>query len=120
MSQAAAQASRRLRCASTSIPEVQAMIQDNPVFIVSKPYCPFCVQAKSCFQNLNANYAALEIHMDSNMHEIQNYMGQLTGATSVPRVFVGGKFIGGGSETMQLYNAGVLEKLVHEAEENFR
>jgi hypothetical protein len=30
---------------------------------------------------------------------IQEYLGELTGGRSVPRVFVGGKFIGGGDDT---------------------
>jgi len=33
------------------------------------------------------------------MSEIQNYMQKKTGGRSVPRVFINGKFYGGGDET---------------------
>ena len=33
------------------------------------------------------------------MGAIQNYLQQITGARSVPRVFINGKFYGGGDET---------------------
>ena len=36
----------------------------------------------------------LQLDQRDDGDEIQKVMGELTGATSVPRVFVGGKFIG--------------------------
>lgn len=46
---------------------------------------------------------------------IQDYMQTLTGARSVPRVFVGGKFIGGGSEVKELQGNGKLVPLLKDA-----
>ena len=48
---------------------------------------------------LSTNVAiAISFHLQLDQRddgdEIQKVMGELTGATSVPRVFVGGKFIG--------------------------
>jgi len=42
-------------------------------------------------------------------------MKQLTGGRSVPRVFIGGKFIGGGDETMAAHKGGKLEKMLNDA-----
>lgn len=39
---------------------------------------------------------------------IQDYLKKITGARSVPRVFIGGKCIGGGSETRALQDQGKL------------
>ena len=44
----------------------------------------------------------------------QAYLGQLTGATSVPRVFVGGKCIGGGDDTAAAEASGSLAGLLKE------
>lgn len=43
---------------------------------------------------------------------MQDVLGELTGARSVPRVFVNGKFIGGGTDVKKLYESGELNKLV--------
>ncbi len=42
-------------------------------------------------------------------------MGQLTGGRSVPRVFIEGKFIGGGQETTALDKQGKLQGMLKEA-----
>ena len=45
---------------------------------------------------------------------IQDYLLKLTGARSVPRVFIGGKCIGGGSETRALHDQGKLIPMLKE------
>lgn len=42
---------------------------------------------------------------------IQDYLATLTGGSTVPRVFVNKKFIGGGTETKALQRSGELAKL---------
>ena len=46
---------------------------------------------------------------------IQDYLNQLTGGRSVPRVFVGGKFIGGGDDTVSKQQSGELKKILQQA-----
>ncbi len=38
----------------------------------------------------------------------------MTGARSVPRVFIGGKFVGGGTEVQEMQRNGRLAKLLKE------
>ncbi len=45
---------------------------------------------------------------------IQDVLLQLTGGRSVPRVFIKGKFIGGGDDTAALARNGGLAKLLAE------
>ena len=49
-----------------------------------------------------------------NGGEIQAALG-FTGATSVPRVFIGGKFVGGGDDTAALARSGELKRLIDAA-----
>ena len=42
-------------------------------------------------------------------------MRQLTGGRSVPRVFIGGKFIGGGDETEAAHKSGKLQGMLESA-----
>jgi len=97
---------------------VKQKIQDKPVFVISKEYCPFCVKAKDALRAYNiapANIEIMEIENHPNMSEIQDYMLQVTGGRTVPRVFIGGKFIGGGDETMSAHKNGSLEKMLRES-----
>jgi glutaredoxin 3 len=41
-------------------------------------------------------------------------LGEMTGADTVPRVFIGGQCIGGGDDTEQLEKKGQLEKKLKE------
>jgi len=102
----------------TIIDEIKQKIGEKPVFIISKEYCPFCVKAKDALKNYNIKAECIEImEIENNpdMDEIQDFMKQLTGGRSVPRVFIGGKFIGGGDETMTAHKNGNLGKMLKEA-----
>ena len=54
----------------------------------------------------------LEIETRPDMDEIQRYMKKLTGQSSVPRVFIGGKCIGGGDDVMALHQSKQLETML--------
>ena len=47
---------------------------------------------------------------------VQDYLGEKTGAKSVPRVFIAGKFIGGGDDTAAAAADGRLKQWLVEAE----
>ncbi|CAF4701923.1 unnamed protein product, partial [Rotaria sp. Silwood2] len=65
---------------------------------------------------LDNNYHVLELdHLSSKADQYQNELGKLTGAHTVPRVFINGKCIGGGDDTMALERRGDLERLLREA-----
>lgn len=49
---------------------------------------------------------------DVSIIEAQDALGEITGARSVPRVFVGGKFIGGGDDTVSKAANGELAQLL--------
>lgn len=45
-------------------------------------------------------------------NDIQGVLGNITGASSVPRVFLDGNFIGGGTDVKKLYETGQLAKML--------
>ena len=59
-----------------------------------------------------ASMTVIELDNRDDGAAIQAYLGKVTGATSVPRVFIGGKFIGGGDDTVALARSGELARLV--------
>ena len=50
------------------------------------------------------------------MNEIQSYMGEITGARTVPRIFIGGQFIGGANELVSLHYSQELNQILSLAE----
>lgn len=65
-----------------------------------------------CFDKIKAAYTAIELNNHPHGSVIQDIMLEMTGARSVPRVFIDGKCIGGGNDTSALYKSGELQKLV--------
>lgn len=92
--------------------DIDNFIAQNKVAVISKSYCPYCKMAKNALKSVNADFQVLEIENDPNMDKIQDYMKKKTGGRSVPRVFVNGKFIGGGSETQEMAKNGKLKALL--------
>lgn len=97
---------------------IQQLINQYPVMVFSKSYCPYSMKAKKILSkyNLGKNYHVLELDkLPSKADDYQQELGKLTGASTVPRVFISGKFIGGGDDTAALQKRGELEKLLKEA-----
>ncbi|XP_060595049.1 uncharacterized monothiol glutaredoxin F10D7.3-like [Ruditapes philippinarum] len=99
--------------------DVRKIIEDkiakNKVMMFSKSYCPYCTMAKTALSNYNLGtdeYKIWEIEREPNCAEIQSVLRDITGAQSVPRVFINGKCIGGGSETKALHESGQLQSML--------
>ncbi|KAJ9593725.1 hypothetical protein L9F63_014698, partial [Diploptera punctata] len=91
---------------------VKELINSDGVVIFSKSYCPYCKMAKEVFDNLKQKYTAIELDNRDDGDAIQSVLGEMTGARSVPRVFVKGECLGGGTDVKKLYDSGKLvEKL---------
>ena len=120
---------------------VNKALQDNLVMIFSKTHCPHCLRAKRILdvELGQSKYAVMELENRPDCAAIQDHLRQLTGARTVPRVFLqgqhkpvrtlsfwpqwtgadnslsfSGKCIGGGAETAQLQKNGKLKQLLKE------
>jgi glutaredoxin 3 len=92
---------------------VDDAIANNAVMMFSKTYCPFCDMAKDALRAAGVeDYELMEMENRSDCSEMQDYLKKLTGARSVPRVFIHGKCIGGGSEAKALQKSGKLIKMI--------
>lgn len=59
---------------------------------------------------MQKKYTAIELDERDDGDEIQSILGDLTGARTVPRVFVKGVCLGGGTDVKKLYESGELQK----------
>ncbi|XP_018332324.1 glutaredoxin-C3 [Agrilus planipennis] len=102
--------SRHPTMPSTKATEIKSLIQSNNVVIFSKTYCPYCKMAKEVFDKIAENYTAVELDQRPDGDEIQDILLELTGARTVPRVFVNGECLGGGSDVKALFESGKLKR----------
>lgn len=107
---------------TSSQTQIEEIIALQPLVIFSKSTCPFCAKAKESFKNIGvATVPTVELDtlQPKVAEEIQDHLGSLTGARTVPRVFVGHKFIGGGDDVVKLAESGELKTLVDKAREEY-
>ncbi|XP_051979880.1 glutaredoxin 2 isoform X1 [Xyrauchen texanus] len=91
---------------------VQDIVSKNCVVIFSKTTCPYCKMTKNVFNEMGASYKVIELDEHNDGRRLQETLAQMTGARTVPRVFINGQCIGGGSDTKQLHQQGKLLPLI--------
>ena len=74
---------------------INQMIEENQVTIFTKSFCPHCKKVKDFFNTNNIPFKALELNlMGTQGTEIQAVLKERTGQSTVPSVWISGRFIG--------------------------
>ncbi|KAE9554290.1 hypothetical protein FO519_002524 [Halicephalobus sp. NKZ332] len=99
---------------------VAKKITGKKVVIFSKKTCPYCMKAKqalSVYRIPRDHYEIVELDdlPAGKVENIQKVLGEMTGASTVPRVFIDGNCLGGGDDTVQALTSGKLAQLLKEA-----
>lgn len=97
---------------------VDNIISSKAVAVFSKSDCPFSDKAKTALSHYPINPDKMEILELDHRHDgdqILEYLGELTGASTVPRVFIGGNFVGGGDDMKRMHDDEELEDLLEDA-----
>jgi len=68
------------------------------ISLFTKVGCPFCAKAKALLTQHGLGYEEIVLGKDASIHSLQ----AVTGAATVPQVFIDGKLIGG-SEALEAY-----------------
>eukprot|EP00931_Biecheleriopsis_adriatica_P051266 TRINITY_DN29713_c0_g1_i2.p1 TRINITY_DN29713_c0_g1~~TRINITY_DN29713_c0_g1_i2.p1 ORF type:complete len:377 (-),score=98.45 TRINITY_DN29713_c0_g1_i2:16-1146(-) len=77
--------------------EVEELISKNAVVLFSKGWCPHCRKAKDAFESIEAKVL------------VKEYLAAKTNAgKTVPKGFIAGEFVGGGSDIVELNKRGML------------
>ncbi|KAI6218238.1 Glutaredoxin 2 [Aphelenchoides fujianensis] len=102
---------------------VREEVAKKPVVVFSKSWCPFSRKAKQFllykYSVQQSDYSLFELDEHEHGDLIQDALQRETGGRSVPRVFVGGKFIGGGDDVERLHNEKKIAGLLREANVHF-
>ena len=88
----------------------------SPVVVFSKTYCPYCIRTKEMLSEAGVkDLHVIELDKRDDSSEVQDVLLRMTGARTVPRVFIGGKSVGGTADVEALVNSGQLEARLKEA-----
>ncbi|EEA07571.1 glutaredoxin family protein [Cryptosporidium muris RN66] len=93
---------------------VEDFIKRSPICVIAKSYCPYCIKLIEVLKSAAYEFIVENIDRHPNMEEIQDYCLKITGARSVPRVFVNGSCIGGCDDTISKLSDGSFKKLLEE------
>jgi cysteine synthase A len=97
---------------------------DEPVVVFALEWCEFCWSVRNLLTAAGITFRSVDLdgpdyRRDDWGGEVRKALAQLTGAATIPQVFVGGRHIGGATETMQCFSDGRFHRLLaacgHEA-----
>ncbi|KAK9039192.1 hypothetical protein V6N11_024026 [Hibiscus sabdariffa] len=101
---------------------VKKTVAGNPVVVYSKTWCSYSSEVKSLFKKLDVEPLVIELDELENSAFFRcprapttEVAGAAYRATHCPNVFIGGKHIGGCTDTFKLHRKGELQSLLSEA-----
>jgi cysteine synthase A len=105
--------------------DVQAFVaqllddREQPLVLFALEWCEFCWSLRKLFAACGIPYRSIDL--DSTAYQQGDRGGQIravlaarTGSRTIPQVFVGGQYIGGATETLDMYKDGRLQRLLAE------
>jgi len=94
---------------------------DNAVILFALEWCEFCWSVKKMFAEYEIPYRSIDLdsvaYQDDNQGgKIRKAIEQRTGQKTIPQIYIGGKHVGGASETFDACRDGHLAKMLEENE----
>jgi len=97
---------------------------ENPVVLFALEWCEFCWSVRKMFAEYEIPYRAVDL--DSVAYQggnkggnIRKVIEQRTGLKTIPQVYLGGKHVGGASETFDGVKDGSFQKMLEENSVNW-
>lgn len=104
-----------------ALADVQALVadKDHPVVLFALEWCEFCWSVRKLFSALGIDYRSVDLdgaeyRQDDRGGAIRKALAQITGMPTIPQIFVGGKHLGGATETFDAFNDGSLRTMLEE------
>ena len=85
--------------------QIDQLVKSHKVFLFVKTHCPHSRAAREALTQAGVDYQVQEIDLlpEIEMRALQDCLQDITGARTVPRVFIHGHCIGGNSDLQQNY-----------------
>jgi len=93
---------------------IGALLAEHDVVIFSKTTCPFCARTKQVLGATGAEFHVMELNElpEGEGAAFQEALFGMTGARTVPRIFVKGQCIGGCDDLLALESSGKLQEML--------
>ncbi|KAI0989440.1 hypothetical protein GJ496_009548 [Pomphorhynchus laevis] len=91
---------------------IEALIEEHPIFIFGKSFCPYCKKVEALFKSLGKKYGLLDLDLDPDGKAIQDELIIKTAQRTVPNVFIRNLHIGGCDRLTTLVKSGKLDSLL--------
>lgn len=98
--------------------KVEALLASSPVVVFSKSYCPYSQDVKNLFSSLDVSASVLELDKEADGEAIHDELKSRTNVSTVPSVWIHGKYIGGCDATMDLHETERLVPLIGSSSES--
>ncbi|KAL3508059.1 hypothetical protein ACH5RR_033441 [Cinchona calisaya] len=95
--------------------KISKMVAEKPLVIFSKNNCCISHSIKSLFCNFGVNSTIYELDEIPKGREIEQALLRLGCNPTVPAVFIGGEFVGGANEVMDLHLSSSLKPMLKRA-----
>ncbi|CBZ54158.1 hypothetical protein NCLIV_045900 [Neospora caninum Liverpool] len=92
---------------------IKQKITQHKVVVFVKSFCPFCQTALEILRDVGVkDLGVVTIEKTACTSQIQDVLERMTGARTVPRIFIGGKFFGGCSDLEEAEADGELQEIL--------
>ncbi|WP_245525825.1 glutaredoxin domain-containing protein [Mesorhizobium sp. M00.F.Ca.ET.216.01.1.1] len=96
----------------------------KPVVLFALEWCEFCWSVRRLFKAMDVTYRSIDLdsveyQKDGWGGDVRVALRKVTGAPTIPQIFVGGKHIGGCTETLDAFNDGSLQALLNASRVSF-
>ena len=94
----------------------------EPVVMFALEWCEFCWSIRKLFAATGIRYKSVDLDNvdfpggNAFASEVRKALHKKTGAATIPQIFVGGRHIGGATETLGAFNDGSLAELIRQAD----
>jgi cysteine synthase A len=103
----------------TAKPEAVAMVEklvsEKPVVLFALEWCEFCWSVRKLFAESGIEYESVDLdsvayQKDNLGADLRAALREMTGVPTIPQIFVGGRNLGGATETFDAFNDGSFQE----------
>ena len=110
-----------------AVERLEALIHDDeePVVMFALEWCEFCWALRKFFASRNIPFKSVDLNSvawqkDNLGGDLRVALHARTGLPTIPQVFIGGKHVGGATETFDYFREGRLQPMLAESNVAFR
>lgn len=87
------------------------------VVMFALSWCEFCWSVRRLFERMGVPFLSIDLdapkfRADHDVQKVRSALQEITGAATIPQIFIGGEWIGGSMEVMEAAESGDLQRLL--------